>query len=377
MTKAEVEVPTLASKPYNGEVQTADVPESELYTVYSNDGGKDVGEHPVMLRLRDSKNYKWAAKDGVTVTGSFASLAFRITKQDNEWTTEPSIASWRTDEQAREPVAAAKYGEVTVTYKGTLASGGAYESAFSPMNPGSYVACFSVKESEDYDGLYREVPFTVTEKTVEPINVKATGYLGLYDGKGHSIALTVTGGSGTPTITYAEAEGGPYTATNPAYIEVGVHTTWYRVEFPNFAPIEGSAVVSISKGADGGGDAKTHTETTGEPVPYAWLEPYLAKYGAGDYESAGNAKGANGVALWESYVAGLDPDDATSQFRAYISVDSAGNATVTWQPDLSKDATPRVYTTFGKANLNDAAWTVVTDANKASMRFFKVEVKLK
>jgi hypothetical protein len=112
-------------------------------------------------------------------------------------------------------------------------------------------------------------------------------------------------------------------------------------------------------------------------VPYAWLEKYLAKYGEGDYEKAGNAKGTNGCALWESYVAGLDPDDAMSKFVAKIEMGADGKAVVTWTPDLSKDENPRKYTTLGKENLGDDTWSPVTDDNKAKMRFFKVTVEMK
>ena len=105
VTKAGVETPTIASKPYNGEVQTADVPESGLYTVYANEGGRESGAYSLVLRLADAGNYRWLARDGVTVAGSFAFMTFTITKQGNAWTVEPSIGSWRTDEQARQPVA--------------------------------------------------------------------------------------------------------------------------------------------------------------------------------------------------------------------------------------------------------------------------------
>ena len=119
------------------------------------------------------------------------------------------------------------------------------------------------------------------------------------------------------------------------------------------------------------------TATTPVPVPYAWLDAYVVRFGAGDYETAANAVGANGVALWESYVAGLDPADASSRFTALISLDADGAARVTWTPDLSGSESPRTYTVYGKAGLGDADWTPVTDANRARMRFFRVRVELK
>ena len=119
------------------------------------------------------------------------------------------------------------------------------------------------------------------------------------------------------------------------------------------------------------------TQTTPIPVPHVWLEKYVNTFGGGDFEKAANAKGANGVSLWEAYVAGLDPEDATSKFTAKIEIGVDGKAVVTWTPDLSKDEKPRKYTTMGKEKLGDEAWSPVTDANKAKMRFFKVTVEMK
>ena len=103
----------------------------------------------------------------------------------------------------------------------------------------------------------------------------------------------------------------------------------------------------------------------------------LRKTGEEGYETAGNAKGKNGVALWESYVAGLDPIDPTSQFRAFITMGAGNEPIITWQPDMSKADPPRAYTIYGKANLGSKTeWTPVTDANKAQMKFFKVSVEL-
>ena len=138
-------------------------------------------------------------------------------------------------------------------------------------------------------------------------------------------------------------------------------STPYEIEF------------EIAPGAGG----FTETQTTPVPVPYVWLDPYLAKYGEGDYEAAGKAKGRNGCFLWESYVAGLDPEEPTSKFTSAIELLPNGTVKITWYPDLSTAEVPRTYTILGKANLTDADWTPVTDANKPQMRFFRVKVEIK
>ena len=80
VNKAEVTAPTIASKPYNGEVQTADVPESDFYTVTENKGGTEPGTYPVVLTLKDPANYAWEGVEGSTVT-----LDFVINECEHDW----------------------------------------------------------------------------------------------------------------------------------------------------------------------------------------------------------------------------------------------------------------------------------------------------
>ena len=145
------------------------------------------------------------------------------------------------------------------------------------------------------------------------------------------------------------------------FIGVAVHEPYKDIAF------------EITGSAPGG----TETTTTPVPVPHDWLDAYVTEFGGGDYETAANAKGRNGVSLWESYVAGLDPTDPTSQFTASITMGSDGKPVITWEPDMSKADLPRTYVEYGKANLGDKDWTPVKDANRAAMRFFKVGVEIK
>ena len=255
--------------------------------VVKNDGGINVGEYPVILRLVNSDDYMWKGSDGKS---SDWTGVFRITRGANGWSRAPGIANWTEGETPSEPsMGTPRRGTTSyVTYRrrGADVSTAVREQ---PSRAGKYTARFVVEETENYVGTFRDVDFEILPG--------AGGY--------------------------------------------------------------------------------TETQTTPVPVPYVWLEKYLVKYGAGDYEAAGHAKGANGVTLWESYVAGLDPEDATSKFMAKIEMGADGKAVVTWTPDLSKDEKPRKYTTLGKEKLGDDTWLPVTDANKAKMRFFKVTVEMK
>ena len=118
------------------------------------------------------------------------------------------------------------------------------------------------------------------------------------------------------------------------------------------------------------------TQTTPEPVPYAWLRecfPAIADESAA-YESAALATAANGAnKVWECYVAGLSPTNAAARFEARIEFDADGNSVVKWSPDLNKNGTKheRVYTVEGKETLSDG-W----GPTNANSRFFRVKVSL-
>ena len=84
---------------------------------------------------------------------------------------------------------------------------------------------------------------------------------------------------------------------------------------------------------------------------------------------------ANGVnAVWQCYVAGLDPTNELSFLRALISV-TDGVPEVSWEPKLPpEEEALRTYTIHGKTELTDE-WTAPADMS--AHRFFKVSVELK
>ncbi len=90
----------------------------------------------------------------------------------------------------------------------------------------------------------------------------------------------------------------------------------------------------------------TEVLTTNHPTPYWWL----AAYGyTNDQESAVTNIGANGMALWESYIAGLIPTNPDSRFRLRIALSDDGtNSVLSWNtvPD-------RIYSLAFATNLWD------------------------
>lgn len=122
--------------------------------------------------------------------------------------------------------------------------------------------------------------------------------------------------------------------------------------------------------------------TTSYPTPLWWL----ASFGfTNDFETAVTNIGANGFALWQSQVAGLDPNDPNSQLR--LSLDGLGgeNAYVlNWAT-----VTGRVYSIYQSSNLLDGFVIIPGASNLApsiqswtngapgglSTRFHQIEVR--
>ena len=134
-----------------------------------------------------------------------------------------------------------------------------------------------------------------------------------------------------------------------------------------------------------GPSAWTATRTTEVPVSYAWLTAHdpdvVDEYEA--YEAAAKKTAANGWKVWECYVVGLDPQDATGDFRI-TSFPMKADGT----PDLENIAVDPPQTQWNvpgaRAVVNGAAtlggeWKAIegaTAAEKAAMRFFKVTVEV-
>ena len=217
--KATVTEPTIASKPYTGSEQTADVTDTDLYTVVKNEGGtgvKENGCYDVVLELKDSANYKWRTTDNAQVT-----LQFKITRAENEWTVDPSITGWTYGEAAKAPVGEAKFGEVSVEYSGTTNGGAAYNGVAAPTEAGSYTATFIVQETEDYKGLETSVDFIIAKADqAAPTGLTKTDttYFGKADGKISGL---------TSAMEFRKEEDSAYTAGFNGTLEYLAAGTYY------------------------------------------------------------------------------------------------------------------------------------------------------
>ena len=115
----------------------------------------------------------------------------------------------------------------------------------------------------------------------------------------------------------------------------------------------------------------THTSTTSVAVPYAWIRTYFP--GTADCEAKVRERAANARHTVENcYVAGLDPRDATAEFRACVTVRD-GQVRISWMPNLNTGAVTRVYAVWGRTDLATGSWERPA---RPWHRFFKVTVAM-
>ncbi len=161
--KAEITVPQISTKEYNGKVQYADIVSSSRFSI-QNGGGVDVGKYEVVLTLTDKDNYTFVG-GADTVT-----LDFEIVKAQNSWV-EPLSAQDYYLYRPNSPFAVPMYGEVVYFY--STAPDGEY-SQERPEDPGKYYVKAVVDESDNYLSIHSEpVEFTVLEEMPSGISVKA------------------------------------------------------------------------------------------------------------------------------------------------------------------------------------------------------------
>ena len=141
-----------------------------------------------------------------------------------------------------------------------------------------------------------------------------------------------------------------------------------------------SSVTDLGISLPSGGKLYTMTLKNGGQIAFydSWLTDAGIDISGGVTASLLNVVGANGLPRYESYLFGLEPESsvpAAEQLKPTITFDSDGIPVISCTPKMENDLI--TYTTLGKPSLDATTWTPVTDANKSSMKFFKVKVELK
>lgn len=219
-SKTQLETPTIASQVYTGSKLTAVVPQNDGYEIVSNEGGTDVGEYDVVLKLSDETNYEWATPDSDDATK--VTLKFAITKAPNQITA--LLEGWTYGEEPKMPVATALFGTPTLTY-GATADGTFVETV--PTAAGSYFVKAKVVATANYDGAEKTAEFKIARAkavlTTKPTAVANLVYTG--DALNLITAGVVDGG----TMQYKLGADGSWSSEIPTATNAGEYTVYYKV----------------------------------------------------------------------------------------------------------------------------------------------------
>ena len=219
--KTQLETPTIASQVYTGSKLTAVVPQNDGYEIVSNEGGTDVGEYDVVLKLSDETNYEWVTPDSDDATK--VTLKFAITKAPNQ-ITALSLEGWTYGEEPKMPVATAQFGTPTFAYSAT-ADGTFVETV--PTAAGSYFVKAKVVATANYDGAEKTAEFKIARAkavlTTKPTAVANLVYTG--DALNLITAGVVDGG----TMQYKLGVDGIWSSEIPTATNAGEYTVYYKV----------------------------------------------------------------------------------------------------------------------------------------------------
>ena len=219
--KTKLETPTVAAKVYTGSKLTATIAESEGYTVVTNEGGTDVGEYDVVLKLSDETKYEWAKPDADDATR--VTLKFAVTKATNE-ITALALDGWTFGETAKTPTAAAKFGTPTFTY-GATADGEFSETV--PTAAGNYFVKATVAATANYDGAEKTAEFKIAHSNATLTNMPTAVANLVYTGSAQELVTAGVADGGT--MQYKLGTDGTWSSDIPTATNAGEYTVYYKV----------------------------------------------------------------------------------------------------------------------------------------------------
>ncbi len=219
--KTKLETPTVAAKVYTGSKLTATIAESEGYAVVTNEGGTDVGEYDVVLKLSDETKYEWAKPDADDATR--VTLKFAVTKATNE-ITALALDGWTFGETAKTPTAAAKFGTPNFTYGAT--ADGEFSEAVS-TNAGTYFVKATVAATANYDGAEKTAEFKIAHANATLTNMPAAVANLIYTGSAQELVTAGVADGGT--MQYKLGTDGTWSSDIPTATNAGEYTVYYKV----------------------------------------------------------------------------------------------------------------------------------------------------
>lgn len=255
--KTTLETPTIASQVYTGSKLVAAVPDNDGYKVESNEGGTNVGEYDVVLTLTDATKYEWATPDSDDATR--VTVKFAVTKATNE-ISSLTLESWSYGENAKTPVAKAKFGTPTFSYCTT--ADGMFTDAV-PTAAGKYFVKATVAATANYDGAEKIAEFKIAQAAATVTTAPQPMANLVYTGE--ELALITEGVGSGGTMQYKTGVDGTWSTEIPKATNAGEYTIYYKVlgddDHSDFVTEEGITVTI----------AKANAQFTTEPIANANL----------------------------------------------------------------------------------------------------------
>ena len=174
-------------------------------------------------------------------------------------------------------------------------------------------------------------------------------------------------GSGTHTLkwVYQKNDNGQTQGEDCAWLD---EVTWIPGGYVVDASVTGGNAIRVNE--------EWVTSELDERFGAGKRDAFVAKFGndiaaaltkkTGKIDAAGKE-----LAVWHDFVAGTDPTDVNSTFKAKIEIRD-GMPIIEWEPNLNEGGEVRTYTIYGMADLKDE-WHSPTNALD---RFFKVDVAM-
>lgn len=215
--RTEVAIPTIASKVYTGETLTADIADTDAYTVTANKGGIHVGEYDVTLTLTDVEKYVWQGVEGADIT-----LTFAVTQADNA-ITGLTLDSWSENEPANEPTATSEFGTIVYTYAGPDGVFGTKKPEFA----GEYTVKATVAPTDDYKGAEATVQFSII-KMKDPVKVVTAPMAQKLTYTGNPQILVSAGAADVNGQMLYKLDNGDWSDAIPSAVAAGNYIVYYK-----------------------------------------------------------------------------------------------------------------------------------------------------
>ena len=295
---------------YDGEAHTITVTAPEDATVkYGTTEGTydldacptytDAGTYTVFYQVTKPNYTTVAGSQTVTISKAAGTISYATTTVDKIIGTDVSFTNELTIS-----------GDGTVAYsitEGNVATINESTGEVTIAEIGEATITATVTDGTNYTYATKTATYTLNVAS-DAMEVTSAGYTGAYDGKAHSITVTVISPEGA-TVKYGKTQGTYDLDANPTYTDAGRYTVYYQVTKAGYITVTGSEVVSITAGAGSISFAEASVSKTVGDEPFT-----NALTNTGD-----------GAVTYES----SDTNVATVDANGQVSIVGAGNTIIT------------------------------------------------